>query len=67
MKVEWIPLLLIAKAAVPSVLATGGIMLSVETRRRVLERLAEHVDETARRAHDRISDELDSLDVADLR
>lgn len=64
MKVEWVPLLLIAKAVWPSVLVTGGIALSVEARREILIRLSEHVDKTARKAHERISDELDRLSVA---
>lgn len=63
-KVEWVPLLLIAKAAMPSVLVTGGIFLSVEARKEILLRLSEHVDRTARKAHDRISDELDRLSVS---
>lgn len=63
MKVEWVPILLIAKAAMPSVLVTGGIALSAEARRLALIHLAKHVDEVAREAHERISDELDSLSV----
>lgn len=65
MKVEWVPVIVIAKAALPSVLVTGGLLLPGPARRKVLELLAEHVDRMARQAHERIAEELDMLAVTE--
>ena len=51
-------------AGMPLAVMVGGILMGKERRERALYDLAEWTDCQARRLHDRIADELDSLRVA---